>query len=67
MCAQALDSTITTIAPWRDPEFLERFKVTGFLSLLLVLVPPALVHAAKRHTTAAITHTCRDIGSAGRE
>ena len=27
MCAQALDSKITTIAPWRDPEFLERFKV----------------------------------------
>ncbi|CAN0383526.1 unnamed protein product [Discosporangium mesarthrocarpum] len=27
MCAQALDATITTIAPWRDPEFLERFKV----------------------------------------
>ncbi|CAM9931737.1 unnamed protein product, partial [Hapterophycus canaliculatus] len=26
MCAQALDSKITTIAPWRDPEFLERFK-----------------------------------------
>ncbi|CAM9684628.1 unnamed protein product [Chrysoparadoxa australica] len=26
MCAQALDASITTIAPWRDPEFLERFK-----------------------------------------
>jgi len=26
MCAQALDATITTIAPWRDPEFLEKFK-----------------------------------------
>lgn len=30
MCAQALDSTITTIAPWRDAEFLERFKVSVF-------------------------------------
>ena len=27
MCAQALDAKITTIAPWRDAEFLERFKV----------------------------------------
>jgi len=26
MCAQALDASIETIAPWRDPEFLERFK-----------------------------------------
>eukprot|EP00611_Tribonema_gayanum_P023111 TRINITY_DN4801_c1_g1_i1.p1 TRINITY_DN4801_c1_g1~~TRINITY_DN4801_c1_g1_i1.p1 ORF type:complete len:446 (-),score=194.89 TRINITY_DN4801_c1_g1_i1:132-1418(-) len=26
MCAQALDATITTIAPWREPEFIERFK-----------------------------------------
>mmetsp|Transcript_13948 Transcript_13948/g.18294 ORF Transcript_13948/g.18294 Transcript_13948/m.18294 type:complete len:431 (+) Transcript_13948:101-1393(+) len=26
MCAQALDASITTIAPWRDPEFLEKFK-----------------------------------------
>lgn len=26
MGAQALDATITTIAPWRDPEFLEKFK-----------------------------------------
>lgn len=26
LCAQALDATITTIAPWREPEFLERFK-----------------------------------------
>jgi len=26
MNAQALDATITTIAPWRDPEFLTRFK-----------------------------------------
>lgn len=26
MCAQALDATLTTIAPWRDPEFLEQFK-----------------------------------------
>lgn len=27
MCAQALDSSIITIAPWRDAEFLEKFKV----------------------------------------
>ena len=26
MCAQALDATLKTIAPWRDPEFLEQFK-----------------------------------------
>jgi len=26
MCAQALDASLTTIAPWRDPEFLEKFK-----------------------------------------
>jgi argininosuccinate synthase len=26
MCAQALDAGISTIAPWRDPEFIERFK-----------------------------------------
>jgi argininosuccinate synthase len=26
MCAQALDATLKTIAPWRDPEFLEKFK-----------------------------------------
>ena len=26
MCAIALDATIKTIAPWRDPEFLEQFK-----------------------------------------
>jgi argininosuccinate synthase len=26
MCAQALAPDITTIAPWRDPEFLESFK-----------------------------------------
>lgn len=26
MNAQALDATLTTIAPWRDPEFLEKFK-----------------------------------------
>lgn len=26
MCAQALDSSLKTIAPWRDPEFLEKFK-----------------------------------------
>jgi argininosuccinate synthase len=26
MCAQALDASLTTIAPWRDPEFLESFK-----------------------------------------
>ncbi|CAN0016819.1 unnamed protein product, partial [Pylaiella littoralis] len=31
MCAQALDSKITTIAPWRDPEFLEKFKGRGDL------------------------------------
>eukprot|EP00903_Cladosiphon_okamuranus_P019490 g17923.t1 len=31
MCAQALDSKITTIAPWRDAEFLERFKGRGDL------------------------------------
>eukprot|EP00752_Nemacystus_decipiens_P002814 g2625.t1 len=31
MCAQALDAKITTIAPWRDPEFLERFKGRGDL------------------------------------
>lgn len=27
MCAQALDAKITAIAPWRDPEFIEKFKV----------------------------------------
>jgi argininosuccinate synthase len=26
MCAQALDATIKTIAPWRDAEFIESFK-----------------------------------------
>ena len=26
MCAQALAPDITTIAPWRDPEFIESFK-----------------------------------------
>ena len=26
MCAQALDATLTTIAPWRDTEFLTKFK-----------------------------------------
>jgi argininosuccinate synthase len=26
MCAIALDASIRTIAPWRDPEFLEQFK-----------------------------------------
>ena len=26
MCAIALDSSIKTIAPWRDPEFIEKFK-----------------------------------------
>jgi argininosuccinate synthase len=26
MCAIALDAGITTIAPWRDPEFIEQFK-----------------------------------------
>eukprot|EP00543_Licmophora_paradoxa_P000480 CAMPEP_0202445094 /NCGR_PEP_ID=MMETSP1360-20130828/3978_1 /ASSEMBLY_ACC=CAM_ASM_000848 /TAXON_ID=515479 /ORGANISM="Licmophora paradoxa, Strain CCMP2313" /LENGTH=419 /DNA_ID=CAMNT_0049061245 /DNA_START=83 /DNA_END=1342 /DNA_ORIENTATION=- len=26
MCAQALSPTIQTIAPWRDPEFIESFK-----------------------------------------
>lgn len=26
MCAQALDASIKTIAPWRDPEFIEKFK-----------------------------------------
>jgi argininosuccinate synthase len=26
MCAQALDASLTTIAPWRDAEFLEKFK-----------------------------------------
>jgi argininosuccinate synthase len=26
MCAQALDARVATIAPWRDPEFLARFK-----------------------------------------
>lgn len=26
MCAIALDATLATIAPWRDPEFLEKFK-----------------------------------------
>ena len=26
MCAQALDATLKTIAPWRDPEFIEKFK-----------------------------------------
>ena len=26
LCAIALDSNLKTIAPWRDPEFLERFK-----------------------------------------
>ncbi|CAN0556489.1 unnamed protein product, partial [Ectocarpus sp. 12 AP-2014] len=31
MCAQALDSKITTIAPWRDAEFLEKFKGRGDL------------------------------------
>lgn len=27
VCAQSLDSKIMTIAPWRDAEFLEKFKV----------------------------------------
>ena len=31
MCAQALDPNITTIAPWRDAEFLEKFKGRGDL------------------------------------
>ncbi|CAM9868054.1 unnamed protein product [Ascophyllum nodosum] len=31
MCAQALDSKMITIAPWRDAEFLERFKGRGDL------------------------------------
>jgi argininosuccinate synthase len=26
MCAQALDASIITIAPWRDPSFIEQFK-----------------------------------------
>jgi len=26
MCAQALDASLVTIAPWRDPEFIEKFK-----------------------------------------
>jgi len=26
LCAQALDASLKTIAPWRDPEFLEQFK-----------------------------------------
>ena len=26
MCAIALDAGISTIAPWRDPEFIEQFK-----------------------------------------
>lgn len=26
LCAQALDGSIRTIAPWRDTEFLEKFK-----------------------------------------
>jgi argininosuccinate synthase len=26
MCAQALDASLVTIAPWRDPEFLSKFK-----------------------------------------
>jgi len=26
MCAIALDASLKTIAPWRDPEFLEKFK-----------------------------------------
>lgn len=26
LCAQALDASLTTIAPWRDPEFLDKFK-----------------------------------------
>ena len=26
MCAQALDATITTLAPWREKEFIEKFK-----------------------------------------
>lgn len=26
LCAQALDASLKTIAPWRDPEFLEKFK-----------------------------------------
>ena len=26
MCAQALDAGLRTIAPWRDPEFMEQFK-----------------------------------------
>lgn len=32
LCAIALDSSIKTIAPWRDPEFLEKFK--GRIDLL---------------------------------
>ncbi|CAM9236295.1 unnamed protein product [Sphacelaria rigidula] len=31
MCAQALDAKITAIAPWRDPEFIEKFKGRGDL------------------------------------
>ncbi len=26
LCAQALNASLITIAPWRDPEFLELFK-----------------------------------------
>jgi hypothetical protein len=26
LCAQALDASIQTISPWREPEFLSRFK-----------------------------------------
>lgn len=42
MCAQALDSKITTIAPWRDPEFLEKFKVRAPLELA-VLAPSIML------------------------
>lgn len=38
MCAQALDSKITTIAPWRDAEFLEKFKVPASLQLFLLIL-----------------------------
>ena len=35
LCAQALDASLKTIAPWRDPEFLEKFK--GFIETLTIL------------------------------
>ncbi len=51
MCAIALDASLTTIAPWRDAEFLESFK--GRTDLLN--------YAAKHNIPVDATPKVRDI------